>query len=384
MRRIRFRHAFVLAALVAGLYVAAPALSTTPYLPEAVDFEQPLEPLEPVAAGKRAVAGPHAGHPGEGPVDYRSAAIAAPKRFDLVGIPRERRPLELRTRSAGGEWSRWVETSNGDPVYAGGADELQLRARGWRPEGSLYYVNVSGTADAASSALTAVRGAINGAFITAAGAILGDAVAAPPRPDTVSRASWGAERDNGGCKHRGTPAEGEVKAAVVHHTVTTNNYSRSQAKGIVLGICRFHRNGNGWDDIGYNALVDRFGTIYEGRDGGLGQPVVGAHAQGFNSQTTGVASIGDHSNVRATAAARRGFVHFLSWKLPHHGTKAKGKTVLVSGGGSANRYPAGRRVRKYRIMGHRSVGHTACPGNRLNAYVDDLRGRTQRRINRFP
>jgi hypothetical protein len=373
----------VLAALVAGFYVAAPALSTTPYLPEAVDFEQPLEPLAPVAAGKQAVAGPHAGHPGEGPVGYRSTAIAAPKRFDLVGIPHERRPFELRTRSAGGEWSPWVETTNGDPVYAGGAHKLQLRARGWRPSGSLYYVNVSGTADTASSAVTAVRGAINGAFITAASAIVGDAAADPPRPDVVTRTEWGAERSSGGCKHRGTPAEGEVKASVVHHTVTTNRYSRSEAKGIVLGICRFHRNGNGWDDIGYNALVDRFGRIYEGRDGGLGQPIVGAHAQGFNSQTTGVASIGDHTNARATSEAKRAFVHFLSWKHAHHGIPAKGKTTLVSGGGSANRYPAGKRVRKYRIMGHRSVGRTACPG-RLNSYVDNLRGRTQRRINRFP
>jgi hypothetical protein len=375
----------VLAALAAGAFVAAPALSTHRYLPAAVDFEQSLEPLEPTdAAGKRAGGGPRAGQPGEGAVDFRSGPIVAPKRFDLVGIARERRPLELRTRRSGGEWSRWVETSNGDPVYAGGADELELRARGWRPTGTLHYVNVSGTADPVQTALTAARGAVNEAFVTAASALGGDAVAAPERPSIVTRREWGAERSNGGCRHRGTPAEGEVKAAVVHHTVTTNNYSKSEAKGIVLGICRFHRNGNGWDDIGYNALVDRFGRIYEGRDGGLGDPVVGAHAQGFNSQTTGVASIGDHSNVKATSDARRAFVHFLSWKLPHHGINATGRTTLVSGGGSASRYPAGRRVRKHRIIGHRSVGHTACPGNRLNAYVDDLRERTQNRIDRYP
>jgi uncharacterized protein with LGFP repeats len=178
--------------------------------------------------------------------------------------------------------------------------------------------------------------------------------------------------------------EGEVKAAVVHHTVSTNSYRRSETKGIVLGICRFHRNGNGWNDIGYNALVDRFGRIIEGRDGGLGQPVVGAHAQGFNGQTTGTASIGDHSAGKPTRRAKRALVHFLAWKLPHHDTRASGKTTLVSAGGSASRYPAGRTVRKHRIIGHRSVGHTACPGGRLNSYIDNLRGRTQERIERFP
>ena len=83
---------------------------------------------------------------GSGPVSFRSAVIAAPRRFDLVGLAGELRPLELRARDAGGAWSGWVPAEDGNPVYFGGADELQLRARGWRPAGTLHYVDVAGTA----------------------------------------------------------------------------------------------------------------------------------------------------------------------------------------------------------------------------------------------
>ena len=357
------------------LWAVAPAVSLTPYAPEAVDFEQRVPDVTRVEGAQRLRASAAHGDD-EGPVRFRSGVIDAPARFDLAGIGGELRPLEYRARADGGEWSDWVETANGDPVYFGGADDLQLRSRGPRPAGTLHYVNVSGSDTLASRVLTGAREAVNSALISAAS--VATAGAQPSKPQMVSRKAWGASR---GCRPRSGPAYGEVKAATVHHTVTANDYSRDEAPGIVLGICRFHRNGNGWNDIGYNFLVDRFGGTYVGRSGGVRKAVVGAHAQGFNSQSTGAASIGTHTKDPISSDAMQAFVDVIAWKLALHATKAKGKTRLVSGGGRVNKFPSGKKVRVRRVFGHRRVNQTACPGGRLAKKLKRIARRAQKRIN---
>jgi hypothetical protein len=377
--RSKLRHVLAAAIAVGCGYIAAPALSSQPYMPEAVDFEQAMPGVQRLAgapAGRRAADR----DAGEGPVSFISPVISAPERFDLAGLAGEMRPLELRGREQGEDWTGWVETEDGSPVYFGGADQLQIRSRGWRPSGTLHYVNVSGTTSELGGLLTEVRGAINSAFISTSGLLEPDADAVPARPQIIKRSEWGATRADGGCRPRTSPATGTVKAAAVHHTVTANKYPESEAAAIVLGICRYHRNGNGWNDIGYNALVDRFGNLYAGRAGGLKKAIVGAHAQGFNAQTTGVASIGTHTKTLISASAKEALVDYLAWKLALHGVGATGKTTLTSAGGEASRFPRGRRVRLNRIVGHRTVGLTACPGEVLNTEIPRLRRRVRDRI----
>jgi hypothetical protein len=365
----------VLLALAA--WVAAPALSTRRYMPQADDFSQPLPRLTKLPRDGDAA---RAAKRGEGPVRYRSPAIDAPARFDLAGVAGEMRPVEYRGRANGGEWTDWLETDSGDPIYFGGADQLQVRTRGARPRGRLHYVNVSGSETAGGRLLTGARKAINSAVIAVSSVT--SAAAEPAKPHIVSRGTWGANRSKGGCKPRAGPSYGAVKGAIVHHTVSANDYSESKAPAIVLGICRFHRNGNGWNDIGYNFLVDRFGTIYNGRAGGEGRAVVGAQAQGFNSQTTGASSIGTHSKQPIGDQAMDAFVRLLSWKLAHHGTHGSGRTKLVSAGGSLSRYPAGKRVHVRRISGHGRFDVTECPGAALRDQLKQMRSRTQKRIER--
>ncbi len=127
----------------------------------------------------------------------------------------------------------------------------------------------------------------------------------------MPREDWGASQ----CPPRAAPEYGEVKVAYVHHTVNPNDYTREEAPAIVLGMCRYHRNSNGWNDIGYNFLVDRFGTIFEGRAGGIDQPVIGAQAQGYNAQSTGIANLGTFTSSGQTPEALDAMAALIRWKL---------------------------------------------------------------------
>jgi hypothetical protein len=379
MRR-KFAMGVCLAMITSIAWVAAPALSLRPYIPAAVDFEQSIPAAKRMAPGAVASArGPAAEEVGP---RWISPPIEAPHPFDLVGVAREMRTVELRVRDDGGRWSEWVEQEDGTPIYVGGADQVQVRAP-FRPSGRLHFVNVSGTSGGlAGRVLTSARRAINAAFISAASTPVAQALA--PKPVVVSRATWGADLPVGGCPPRGPAEYGTVQAAVIHHTVNANTYTPEEAPAIVLGICRFHVYGNGWNDIGYNALVDRYGTLYEGRAGGLKQPVVGAQAQGFNSQTTSIASIGDHTAEAPTPEAQRSIIQFLSWKMAVNGAYPVNTTVqLTSGGGAESRYPAGSVVTVPRILGHTTLGLTACPGGAMIPLVPQIQAAVQKRIKHF-
>ena len=299
-----------------------------------------------------------------------SAGSASPRlstkhRFNLLGMRwrgRATPEVEVRVRRPARGWSRWTAleahddhnpdpdrgeraTRASDPLWVGTANGVQYRlsrpVRGLR----MHFVNVAGVT-------RRVR------------------AAQEPQPDIVSRAEWGA----GGCPPRSSPGYGTVKAVNVHHTVSLNDYSPAEAPAMVLAICRYHRNSNGWDDIGYNALVDKYGVLYEGRAGGLDQAVIGAQAQGFNSETAGISSIGDHTSVGATPQTLDALARYIRWKLQVHLQPLSGPVVLRSSGGSASKYAAGARVTVERVIGHRDTGRTACPGQLLYDQLDQLRG----------
>jgi uncharacterized protein with LGFP repeats len=155
-------------------------------------------------------------------------------------------------------------------------------------------------------------------------------------PAIVPRSAWGADESIRVGAPQYAPS---VRYAVVHHTATTNDYTQAQAPAIMRAIQLYHVRSNGWNDIGYNFLVDRFGTVYEGRYGGIDRNVVGAHAKGFNTGSVGVAVIGGFEGAGIPPAARSSLAALLAWRLDLAHVDPLSTLTAVSSG--SDRFPSG-------------------------------------------
>jgi N-acetylmuramoyl-L-alanine amidase-like protein len=198
----------------------------------------------------------------------------------------------------------------------------------------------------------------------------GVATAATARPRIISRAAWGA---NESIRRASPDYSDTVKAAFVHHTVQSNSYSPSESAALVRSDYLYHVRTRGWNDVGYNFLIDRYGRVFEGRYGGITRAVLGAHAGGFNTNSTGVALLGTFTTARPTAPMLAALHRLLAWKLDLTHVDPQGLTVLRSAGGANTRYPAGRKVVVRTILGHRSTSYTTCPGDPTIARLSSIR-----------
>lgn len=178
-----------------------------------------------------------------------------------------------------------------------------------------------------------------------------------PRLGTVvTRPGWGADERwrSGGVSYM-TP-----QALVVHHTVTRNDYTQAEAPGLIRAVYAYHTKSRGWDDIGYNVIVDRFGRVYEGRYGGFTRGVIGTHTAGFNSQTLGVSLLGNFEEADTPAPVVDALSRAGAWMAERWKLDPRSRVTLTSKG--SPRFPRGARVTVSRMPGHRDLGTTACPG----------------------
>lgn len=314
--------------------------------------------------------------------------------FSLLGVvwPDERASLEgrveVRARNAGtGKWSGWVTLQTPDdhvpedgtseaadpglnggtsPLWVGASDGVEVRVR-----------PASGGAAATADLPSGLRVELidpgpeqDGPDTTQTLPATPTSAAGKytaPRPSIVTRSRWGADES---LRESGFVYTDTIRTAFVHHTASSNGYTCKNADAVIRSIYSYHVLSQGWRDIGYNFLIDRCGTIYEGRAGGVAEPVMGAHTYGHNHNSTGIALLGTYSDTQPSKRARDALAQLTAWKLGRHGVNPRASRDRVSGGGT---YAPGTVVRMKTLSGHRDGYATECPGDRLYGELPAVR-----------
>ena len=307
---------------------------------------------------------------------------------DLTGTT-----ARVRAKKPDGSWGPWydAETLEGvgpdsavprgtEPVFVGRTTTVQISVT--RPVGAA--TTGAATKAPAKPGLGYVPANVEQPFAQNINAVLisppqapvdnlplPSAVTVPGQPpNIIGRAQWGADET---MRCGNTVYDNGIRAAVVHHTAGSNDYAPQDSAGIVRSIYEYHTRTLGWCDIAYNALVDKYGQVFEGRAGGMDKPVEGSHTGGFNRNTWGVAMMGDFDVVPPTPIQLRTTARLIGWRLGIDHVDPRGTVVLPSAGGSFTKFPVGATPTLPTIFTHRDVGNTDCPGNAAYAEMDQLR-----------
>jgi uncharacterized protein with LGFP repeats len=306
---------------------------------------------------------------------------------DLTGTS-----ARIRARHADGSWGPWYETEtltgNGttsgprgtDPVFVGATTTVQISVR--RPAGAprTSAPKTPATADLGylpASTEQPLAQNISAILISPPQAPADTqwtppaAIVAPGQaPNIIARAQWGAD-EAVHCGNR--PFDQPIRAAVVHHTAESNDYQPQDSAAIVQSIYAYHTQILGWCDIAYNAVVDKYGQVFEGRAGALTGPVQGDHTGGFNRDSWGVAMIGNFDDVAPTPIQLHTLGRLIGWRLGLDHLNPQGTVTLPSAGGPDTNYPVDALATLPTVFSHRDVGATDCPGNAAYGLLDEIR-----------
>ncbi len=204
--------------------------------------------------------------------------------------------------------------------------------------------------------------------------------------NVISREDWGADESyrlkTDGSEDWPRSYHGTRKL-IVHHTAgaSSNGVTELEAnKTTVRAIYYYHAITQTWGDIGYNALVDATGNIYEGRYGThdvitrtnpsasqiMEFDVEAGHTSGYNSGSFGVSAMGDFTDYEVPDAQLAGLKNVLAYVADSRG-------LDVLGSSDFRRYNGTWHLNLNNLIGHRDATATACPGDKLYARMTAIK-----------
>jgi len=271
------------------------------------------------------------------------------------------------------------------PEVSAGRDEVGMQRQNGTTYGAIHdsigTVAVRVSSDRPISQLTVLAMA-DGAAATNPSLTAASAQAATDQPPVLSRDRWGADPQY----MTWAPQFYPTKKLIVHHTATSNDYAdRAGAESQVRSIYYYHSVTQGWGDIGYNFLIDKFGNVYEGRysreygganpsgDDANANGVTGAHTSGWNSGTVGVAMLGTFTDRDVTPAARDALEALLAWEANRHGIDPQATQPFVNP-------VSGATTTTPNIAAHRDYTATECPGDTFYGTMPAIRSEVAARI----
>jgi hypothetical protein len=353
--------------------------------------------------------GADAGQTGGDTLLYSSPTIAAGQLYDRVGVHWVAAPgtedtfyVELRTSADAATWSDWqlltadedMANTDTNEWYASPqvavANARFAQYRVWLTDGNpanlqrvgLTFMDVN---DLNAGPVARFVNDIVGAAKDVARSFTEptSASAAINATRILTRQDWAADEK----LMRWVPRyPGRVQKAVVHHTVTDDG-GNGQVAATIRAMYYYHAVTRGWGDIGYNYLVDKYGNVWVGRQGG--DNTEAGHAYGWNKGTIGIAAIGTYSVTAPPAAMLASIANIIAMKFTQFGIQPYGSDSFVHQEQARDGSWVNVTSNPPNVQGHRDCnyiqsqygGQTACPGNALYNQLTNIRQQAQAAVN---
>ena len=269
--------------------------------------------------------------------------------------------MQFRTRSLAGRWSGWVDAA---PGGRGSAGRGHARARPRRHLAARQPVVGRRVRTGSSTGCRGTVSRLRAHFVwSPAAGVPARTLQKAGAPAIVPRSGWNADEKI----RRGEPGVRDQLSGSRSSTTPPGRTATraAQSPAIVRGDPALPRaRATAGTTSATTSSSTASAPSSKGRYGGIERNVVGAHAEGFNTGSVGVAVLGEYSSL-AVAAKARERARAAARVAARRRARRPGDHAARSSRAATRASPAGVPVFLRTVSGHRDTGFTDCPGTAL-------------------